>query len=284
MTEKFPEFAQWAALLPDGTVLDGEILAVNPASPGMEPLPFADLQTRIGRKNITKAILKKTPVAFIAYDLLEWGGADIRHLPFSQRRQLLEEALQPLAGQTGIRPSPLFRVGSVEELLALRAGAREHRAEGLMLKHQDAAYQAGRKRGLWWKWKLEPYSIDAVLVYAQKGHGRRAGLYTDYSFAVWNQGELVVFAKAYSGLTDAEIRQVDRFIREHTLEKFGPVRTVSPQLVFEIGFEGISRSARHKSGVALRFPRILRWRTDKTPEQADQLADLQRLLGSESDF
>ncbi len=231
---------------------------------------------------MTKSILKSAPVILMAYDLLEWQGADIREKPLSERRALLEQ-LQ--AQHTDI---PIFKLSTVveaadwAELTELRERSREYYAEGFMLKRRASAYQVGRKRGNWWKWKVDPLTIDGVLINAMRGSGRRAGLFTDYTFAVWDerdgQRQLVPFTKAYSGLTDAEIRQVDNFVKRNTQEKFGPVRAVTPKLVFEIGFEGIQRSKRHKSGVALRFPRILRWRQDKKMEEANTLAELQELL------
>ncbi|MBT32664.1 MAG: ATP-dependent DNA ligase [Thalassobius sp.] len=273
VTDKFPEFETFNIDIPDGTVLDGEILSYENGV----PLSFGELQTRIGRKNITKSILKKTPVAFMAYDILEWENKDLRNTLFEERRQILENLNSKISHKSFVI-SPLVKFSSWNELKEIRSLSREHFAEGLMLKRKSSVYHVGRKRGDWWKWKIDPLSVDGVLIYAQKGHGRRAGLYTDYTFGVWDEGELIVFAKAYSGLTDAEIRQVDAFIRRNTQERFGPVRTVTPKLVFEIGFEGIRQSKRHKSGVALRFPRILRWRKDKTIEQADTLASLNDLV------
>jgi len=273
VTEKFPEFHDFTNVIPNGTVLDGEILSYQN---GM-PLPFGDLQTRIGRKNITKSILEKAPVAFMAYDILEQEGQDMRQKPFSERRQLLEKLSEDVE-DTAFVLSPKVSFSSWQGLAKTRELSREHFAEGLMLKRKDSLYHVGRKRGDWWKWKVDPLSVDGVLIYAQKGHGRRAGLFTDYTFGVWHEDELVVFAKAYSGLTDAEFREVDAFIKKNTLEKFGPVRTVKAELVFEIGFEGIRASNRHKSGVALRFPRILRWRKDKKKEEADSLEMLNELV------
>ena len=217
-------------------------------------------------------------MAFIAYDILEHEGNDIRHLPLEERRILLEHLHHESTYQDIFRLSPIVYFTSWEELFELRKRSREEYAEGFMLKKRDSSYLVGRKRGDWWKWKVDPLSIDAVMIYAQKGHGRRADLYTDYTFAVWDQDKLVPFAKAYSGLTDKEINQVDYFVKRNTLEKFGPVRTVKPQLVFEIGFEGINKSSRHKSGVALRFPRILRWRQDKKIEEADTIETLKEFL------
>jgi len=274
-TEKFPELHPFLNALPDGTVLDGEILSF---SNGL-PLPFNILQTRIGRKNLSKKILEESPVAVIAYDCLEYAGEDIRNKTQSERREILE-GLQSVTEYPEIfRISSLIKFDSWIELEQERTRSREMVAEGIMLKRKTATYQVGRRRGDWWKWKIDPLSIDAVMIYAQKGHGRRADLYTDYTFAVWDGDKLVPFAKAYSGLTDEEIRKVDNFVKRNTLEKFGPVRTVKPQLVFEIGFEGINRSTRHKSGIALRFPRILRWRTDKPMEEADTIDTLKALLG-----
>ena len=273
-TDKFPELHPFLSALPDGTVLDGEAICFADNC----PLPFSVLQTRIGRKNLTKKILTESPMAFIAYDILEHEGNDIRHLPLEERRILLEHLHHESTYQDIFRLSPIVYFTSWEELFELRKRSREEYAEGFMLKKRDSSYLVGRKRGDWWKWKVDPLSIDAVMIYAQKGHGRRADLYTDYTFAVWDQDKLVPFAKAYSGLTDKEINQVDYFVKRNTLEKFGPVRTVKPQLVFEIGFEGINKSSRHKSGVALRFPRILRWRQDKKIEEADTIETLKEFL------
>ena len=275
-TEKFPELHPFLNALPDGTVIDGEILSFRDS----QPLPFNVLQTRIGRKNISKKILEESPVAVIAYDCLEYNGEDIRYKTQAERRVLLED-LQGATPHTEIfRISALINFKSWDELAEIREQSRAMIAEGIMLKRKNATYQVGRRRGDWWKWKIDPLSVDAVMVYAQKGHGRRADLYTDYTFAVWDGDKLVPFAKAYSGLTDAEINKVDYFVKRNTLEKFGPVRTVKPELVFEIGFEGINRSTRHKSGIALRFPRILRWRHDKPKEEADTLENLKALLGN----
>lgn len=271
VTDKYPELTPLAAL-PVSCVLDGELMAWQ----NNAPLPFAELQKRIGRKTVSKKLLSEVPVVFLAYDLLEYEGSDIRNRPLAERRQLLEQLIAQSA-HPALRISPTVGFRSWDELATMRRTAREHAAEGLMLKKLSSTYQTGRVRGHWWKWKVQPLSIDGVLIYAQKGHGRRATLYTDYTFGVWDGDKLVTFAKAYSGLTDQEIAQVDAFIKKNTLEKFGPVRTVKPELVFEIGFEGIQPSNRHKSGVALRFPRILRWRTDKKPEDANTLADLQAL-------
>ncbi|HTK18550.1 MAG TPA: ATP-dependent DNA ligase, partial [Mucilaginibacter sp.] len=274
-TEKFPELHPFLNALPDGTVLDGEILSFREGL----PLPFNVLQTRIGRKNLSKKILQESPVAVIAYDCLEYQGEDIRPKTQSERRKLLEELHSKTPFPKFFRLSPLISFNSWDDLAAKRDESRAMIAEGIMLKRKTATYQVGRRRGDWWKWKIDPLSVDAVMIYAQKGHGRRADLYTDYTFAVWDGDKLVPFAKAYSGLTDQEINKVDHFIKRNTIEKFGPVRTVKPELVFEIGFEGINRSTRHKSGVALRFPRILRWRQDKPKEEADTLETLKALLG-----
>ncbi|MGZ3755897.1 MAG: ATP-dependent DNA ligase [Mucilaginibacter sp.] len=274
-TEKFPELHPFLKALPDGTVLDGEILSFK----NDRPLPFNVLQTRIGRKNLNKKILEESPVAVIAYDCLEYRGEDIRYQSQSERRMILEEIQAATNFPETFRLSAMINFGSWDELGTIRERSREMVAEGIMLKRKIATYQVGRRRGDWWKWKIDPLSVDAVMIYAQKGHGRRADLYTDYTFAVWDGDKLVPFAKAYSGLTDAEINKVDYFIKRNTLEKFGPVRTVKPELVFEIGFEGINRSTRHKSGIALRFPRILRWRQDKPKEEADTIESLRALLG-----
>src|ERR1700761_1021169 len=274
-TEKFPELHPFLNALPDGTVIDGEILSFQNGL----PMPFNVLQTRIGRKNLSKKILEESPVAVIAYDCLEYKGEDIRNKTQSERRKTLE-SLQSVTDYPEIfRLSALINFNSWDELAEIRGQSRAMVAEGIMLKRKSATYQVGRKRGDWWKWKIDPLSVDAVMIYAQKGHGRRADLYTDYTFAVWDGDKLVPFAKAYSGLTDAEINKVDYFIKRNTLEKFGPVRTVKPELVFEIGFEGINKSNRHKSGIALRFPRILRWRHDKPKEEADTIETLRAFLG-----
>lgn len=274
-TDKFPELHPFMKDLPDGTVLDGEILSFRNGL----PLPFNVLQTRIGRKNLTKKILEDSPVSLIAYDCLEYNGEDIRYKTQTERRTILEELHKDNAHPEIFNISPLINFNSWDKLSETRGQSREMIAEGIMLKRKNATYHVGRRRGDWWKWKIDPLSIDAVMIYAQKGHGRRADLYTDYTFAVWDGDKLVPFAKAYSGLTDAEINKVDYFVKRNTLEKFGPVRTVKPELVFEIGFEGINKSTRHKSGVALRFPRILRWRHDKPKEEADSIETLKALLG-----
>lgn len=284
ITERFPELLEAAQQLPDGTVIDGEILAWAEG----EVLPFNLLQKRITRKSLSKKLLQEIPVALMAYDILEHDGIDIRDSPMAERRKTLVRLLSPGAldaapscrGQLNpvLRVSPNLIVSSWEELAASRSTSRDLKVEGLMLKRADSAYGVGRRKGDWWKWKVNPFSIDAVLIYAQRGHGKRASLYTDYTFGVWHEGRLVPVAKAYSGLDDAEIRQVDAFIRQNTLEKFGPVRTVKPELVFEIAFEGIQHSSRHKSGIAVRFPRIARWRTDKPMEEADSLQTLSALI------
>jgi DNA ligase-1 len=307
VTERFPEIVALAQSLPDGTVLDGEILVWSD-QPDPEtgeiagrPAPFALLQQRIGRKNLTKKILAEAPVSFMAYDLLEQDGADLRALPQRERRARLEALL---AG-SAFKLSPVETADAWLEFARRRQQSRERGVEGFMLKRLDAAYGTGRTKaeGLWWKWKIDPMTVDCVLVYAQPGHGRRSSVYTDYTFAVWNRApagkeeadavleaiarkeppepdalQLVPFAKAYSGLTDEEFRQVDAVIRRNTIEKFGPVRSVRPSLVFELGFEGINRSGRHKSGIAVRFPRMLRIRHDKPLHEADTLQSLERLL------
>jgi DNA ligase-1 len=285
ITDKFPEYQVLKELLPDGTALDGEIICFA----DNHPLPFNILQTRIGRKNITKKILQEAPVVFLLYDILELGYDDQRSKPQQERRKLLEAlvaATEQQAKEKGLflhpfvlQLSPIISFNSWDELKDIRLRSRENVSEGVMLKHKNAMYQAGRKRGDWWKWKVDPLSVDAVLVAAQKGSGRRASLYTDYTFAVQDaQGNLITFAKAYSGLTDKEFTEVDAFIKKNILEKFGPVRTVNPALVFEIGFEGIAESKRHKSGVAVRFPRMLRWRKDKPAAEINTIEDLQALL------
>jgi DNA ligase 1 len=273
MTEKFPEYRDFLSRLEPGTVLDGEIIGFK----GEGVLPFAALQTRIGRKNVTKKNLSEVPVGFIAYDLLEYGGEDLREKTLEERRVRLEQVVRA-AGHPLLRLSPVIPFGHWYELAAARGGAREVGSEGVMLKRKSSGYQVGRRRGDWWKWKIDPLVIDAVMVYAQKGHGRRSNLYTDYTFAVRDGDQLLTFTKAYSGLTDKELAEVDAFVKKNSLEKFGPVRTVKPELVFEIAFEGIAASARHKSGVALRFPRINRWRKDKTVAEIDTIGSLKKML------
>ena len=273
ITDKFPEYALLTESLPNGTVIDGEILPVKNA----RVLNFNVLQTRIGRKNITKKQLEEAPAGIFAYDLLEQDGQDIRHLPMEERRYRLA-AMVASINLPLLNLSPIVEFQSWEELAALRITARENNSEGLMLKKKSSPYQVGRKRGDWWKWKIDPLTIDAVMIYAQKGTGRRSNLYTDYTFAVRDGEKLVSFTKAYSGLTDKEFAQVDHFVKRNSIEKFGPVRTVKPELVFEIAFEGIAASNRHKSGVALRFPRMVRWRKDKPPEEINTLEDLKKML------
>jgi DNA ligase-1 len=273
ITERFPEVTAAAAALPEGTVLDGELVAWREGS----VQPFALLQQRIGRKKLTPAILKDIPVRFLAYDLLEEHSIDVRALPLRERRARLE-ALLASAPQL-LQLSPLVPAsGTWQEIALLRAQSRARGVEGLMLKLRESSYGTGRERGAWWKWKIEPYTFDAVMLYAHPGHGRRSNQYTDYTFGVWREGELVPIAKAYSGLSNAEITELDRWIRSHTLEKFGPNRAVEQTQVFELAYEGIAASNRHKSGIALRFPRILRRRPDKPAAEADTLDDLQRVL------
>lgn len=337
ITDRFPELETDGLLLPDGSVLDGEILPWKEAN----VLPFAQLQQRIGRKNLTKKMMEEVPVVLMAYDLLEFAYEDLRQQPLSVRRLLLEKLLRgeltiaqqslsktgapqaarptaekqllkrlrgeltrllacsddpvqlkldfgpefqvpPLpscaAVSTRLRTSPVLSAQSWQELTAQQADARTLDVEGIMLKRRHSPYRVGRQRGDWWKWKVNPYTIDAVLIYAQRGTGKRASLYTDYTFGLWDKDGLVPVAKAYSGLTDEEIRQVDRFVRENTLDKYGPVRVVKPQLVFELAFEGIQRSSRHRSGIAVRFPRMARWRKDKPVHEADTLQNLEAMI------
>lgn len=278
ITDKFPEFQPLATLLPNGTVLDGEIL---PYKDG-KPLSFQVLQTRIGRKNVTKKVLEEAPAVMMVYDLLEYKGKDIRSLSWQNRRTLLTELLEeyPAFGQLILSETIAFE--SWEALSSLREDARENHSEGLMLKLKASDYKTGRRRGEWWKWKIDPLTIDAVMIYAQSGHGRRANLYTDFTFAVWDGDQLVPFTKAYSGLTDKEFIELTSWVRANTIERFGPVRSVMPYHVFEIAFEGIAESKRHKSGIALRFPRMKRWRKDKAAKEANTLMDLQALLKSQS--
>lgn len=277
LTEKFIEFEPLVNILPDGTVIDGEILPVKNGT----YLPFHVMQTRIGRKNVTKKALQEAPLAMVCYDIIEHEGIDIRHLDMAERRAILEALIHRLQAGNPTLPlllSPLVSCSSWADVARERENSRALACEGLMLKRRNSEYKTGRRRGDWWKWKVDPLSVDGVLIYAQRGHGRRANLYTDFTFAVWDGDELVPFTKAYSGLTDKELLEVDTWIKKNTLEKFGPVRSVTPQLVFELGFEGINPSPRHKSGVALRFPRILRWRQDKSAPEANTKTDLLELL------
>lgn len=276
ITDRFPDLAPLADFLPAGTVIDGEVLAWD--APGNRPQPFAVLQKRIGRKTVPKPLLGQAPARILAYDLLEDNGDDIRSQPLAQRRARLEAILSALPPGLPLAPSPAITFVDWGALADIRTTAREMGAEGVMLKRVTSPYFAGRKRGDWWKWKLDPWTVDAVMVYAQAGHGRRANLFTDFTFAVQDGNELVPFTKAYSGLTDAEFAEITRWVQGHTLERFGPVRKVPAELVFEIGFEGIQASPRHKSGIALRFPRILRWRRDKDVAGIDTLDSLRALL------
>jgi len=273
VTDKYPEYRVFLDLLDNGTVLDGEILPFR----NDQPLPFSLLQTRIGRKTLSQKILSEAPVVFVAYDVLEYNGTDIREWKLVDRRNTLQQIYERQSS-TALRISPVVAFNSWQELREKRSRSRDFFSEGIMLKRKDSIYRDGRRRGDWWKWKIDPFTVDAVMIYAMSGHGRRANLYTDYTFAVWKENQLVPFTKAYSGLTDEEIREVDRWIRQNTIEKFGPVRSVKPELVFEIAFEGIAKSTRHKSGIALRFPRINRWRKDKPIREANTLDDLTSLL------
>ncbi len=279
VTERFPELHSLVSGLPDGTVIDGEIVVWKDAVQ-----PFALLQQRIGRKTLSKKVLEDAPVAVLAYDLLEHQGDDWRNHTQAERRVQLEQVIAQ-CNQPVLLPSPLLTGASWKDLAEQREDSRRLGVEGMMLKARDGLYGVGRTKdmGVWWKWKVDPFSVDAVLIYAQRGHGRRASLYSDYTFAVWDgppgtERTLVPFAKAYSGLTDEEMRKVDTIVRKTTVEKFGPVSSVTPSMVFELGFEGIALSKRHKSGIAVRFPRMLRWRQDKTVEEADNLGTLQDLL------
>ena len=277
VTDKYPEFEDFVGKLPNGTVLDGEILAY----PNNEIGSFKDLQTRIGRKTVSKKLLEKTPVILKAYDILEFQGKDLRKKSFSERRRILDQLHADFKDEISVfHLSEIMEFSAWEEMTKEREKAREIKSEGLMIKHKDSTYGVGRKKGDWWKWKSDPFSIDAVLTYAMRGHGRRSNLFTDYTFGLWDDEhkELVTFAKAYSGLTDKEFRSLDAWIKKNTLERFGPVRSVEPYHVFEIAFEGIAESKRHKSGVATRFPRISRWRTDKKTEDANTLEDLKAMI------
>ncbi|QDG59104.1 ATP-dependent DNA ligase [Pseudomonas sp. NIBRBAC000502773] len=279
VTERFPELHSLVSGLPDGTVIDGEIVVWKDSVQ-----PFALLQQRIGRKTLSKKVLDDAPVALLAYDLLEHQGDDWRNHPQAERRAQLEQVIAQ-CNQPVLQPSPLLTGATWQDLALQREASRSLGVEGMMLKARDGLYGVGRTKdmGLWWKWKVDPFSVDAVLIYAQRGHGRRASLYSDYTFAVWDgppgsERTLVPFAKAYSGLTDEEMRKIDAIVRKTTVEKFGPVSSVTPSMVFELGFEGIALSKRHKSGIAVRFPRMLRWRQDKAVDEADSLATLQDLL------
>jgi DNA ligase-1 len=276
MLNRFPEIENAAIDLPNGTVLDGEILPWRDD----RVLPFRELQRRIGRKNVTRKILEEVPVILQCYDVLEVEGQDIRQRPFRERRELLETVIRELGDNARkvIYTAETIRTPNWQALAEKREESRSLGVEGFMLKHRDSPYRVGRHRGDWWKWKIDPLTVDAVLIYAQKGSGKRSNLFTDYTFGVWKGDELVPFAKAYSGLTDTEIRKVDRFVRDNTLETFGPVRMVKPELVFELAFEAIQRSGRHKSGVAVRFPRIARWREDKKIKDADSLETIYKML------
>ncbi len=276
ITDRFPEFSSLSEALPKGTVLDGEILAWQDEV----PLPFNVLQTRIGRKTVSKAIMSKAPVILYAYDILECQGRDIRNKPFEERRKLLENLCANQSKALPLRLSERLSFDTWGALGELRTLARNNHAEGLMIKNRLSPYGVGRKKGAWWKWKLDPLTIDAVMIYAQAGHGRRANLYTDFTFAVWQGNDLVPFAKAYSGLSDAEFKDITAWVRKNTLQRFGPVRQVTPEHVFEIAFEGIHKSTRHKSGVAVRFPRMARWRRDKSPQDANTLEDLKDFLNT----
>jgi ATP-dependent DNA ligase len=270
ITLRFPEIAAAATHLPDGTVLDGEVLAFGDG----RPRPFSALQQRIGRLRQLAQIMRAVPVAFMAYDILERDGADVRARPLDERRAALQAIV---TGDGVLRVSEEVTAPSWDALAALRGESRARGVEGFMLKRRSSAYGVGRRRGDWWKWKIEPLTVDAVLIYAQPGNGRRASLLTDYTFGVWDRDALVPVAKAYSGLSNAEIEELDRWIRRHTRERHGPVRVVEPVQVFELGFEAIAKSTRHRSGLAVRFPRMLRWRRDKRPSEADTLETLLRL-------
>ncbi|MGR3539963.1 MAG: ATP-dependent DNA ligase [Hasllibacter sp.] len=278
ITDRFPELAALRDSVPDGTVIDGEILAWDHAAD--RPLPFARLQTRIGRKTVPKKVLAEAPAILRAYDLLEWEGEDLRPRPFDERRAILHRLVAAQPKGAPLNLSALLDFDGWDGLAAIREGARDIGAEGVMLKRGDSPYRDGRRKGDWWKWKVDPLTIDAVMIYAQQGHGRRANLFTDFTFAVWNGNELTPFTKAYSGLTDEEFRKITAWVRRNTLERYGPVRAVKPHHVFEIGFEGIQASPRHKSGVALRFPRMLRWRHDKPIQEANTLDDLNAMLAA----
>ncbi len=273
VTEQFPEVRDDLLRWKGDFVIDGELLAYS----NRQVLNFSELQKRLNRKTLSRKILEEVPVVVFAYDLLEWNGEDRREHPLKERRAMLEQLFEQNA-TSSLQLSPVIDAAEWETLKGLRTHSRIINSEGLMLKHRDSPYHTGRKKGDWWKWKLDPLTIDAVLIYAQKGSGRRSGYYTDYTFAVRQGDQLVTIAKAYSGLTDKEIQEVSQFVNRNAIEKFGPVRTVKPELVFEIAFEGIGFSSRHKSGVALRFPRIVRWRRDKTVAEIDDIEDVKKLI------
>lgn len=273
VTHQFPEIRDALLNFKCDFVMDGELLAYRDG----RVLNFAELQKRLNRKNISKKMLDDIPAVVFAYDLIEWQGEDIRGKTLAERRNILEEILK-IELDKNIFLSEVIHATSWGELYEERDKARNINSEGLMLKHKNSLYHAGRKRGDWWKWKIDPLTIDAVLIYAQKGSGRRSAYYTDYTFAVKQGDQLVTIAKAYSGLTDTEIKEVSRFVTRNAIEKFGPVRTVKPELVFEIAFEGIGYSKRHKSGVALRFPRIVRWRKDKLLSEIDDIEEIKKLI------
>lgn len=274
VTEQFPELHFLKDELPDGTVLDGEILSIKDG----KVQSFSTLQQRLNRKTINKSQLSDAPIGFYTYDILEFEGNDIRQEPLSARRKILVDVIDQLSTKNVTLLSPVIDFNTWEELATIRETARELNSEGLMLKKLDSVFHTGRKRGDWWKWKINPYTVDTVMIYAQKGSGRRANFYTDYTFAVRDGEQLITIAKAYSGLTDKEIKEVNSFVNKNAIEKFGPVRTVKPELVFEIAFEGIAESKRHKAGLALRFPRIARWRKDKKADEINTLDDLRQLL------
>jgi len=276
VTDQFPELHFLKDELPDGTVIDGEILSVKDGN----VQAFSILQQRLNRKTINKSQLKDAPVGFYIYDLLEHEGNDIRDRPLSERRLLLEGIVSNFSSADVAILSPVIEFNDWEDLAEIRKGSRENNSEGIMLKKLSSFYHSGRKRGDWWKWKINPYTVDTVMIYAQKGSGRRANHFTDYTFAVRDGEQLITIAKAYSGLTDKEIKEVDSFVKKNAIEKFGPVRTVKPELVFEIAFEGIAESKRHKAGLALRFPRIARWRKDKKADEINTLDDLRQLLAA----
>jgi DNA ligase-1 len=273
VTEKFPEFKVLSESDQNNFVIDGEII---PLVNGI-PLPFQSLQTRLGRKSISKKQLKEVPIHLIAYDLLEIDGIDIRNEPLWHRRKLLEKLIHNINSPVLLFSEEL-RFANWNSLSELRQQSRINHAEGIMIKKKSSTYGVGRQKGAWWKWKVDPLEIDAVMLYAQRGHGRRANLYTDFTFAVKDGENLVPFTKAYSGLTDEEFRAITAFVRKNTIEKFGPVVSVIPELVFTLAFEGISESKRHKSGVALRFPRINRWRKDKSVDDIDTIQTLKSML------
>ena len=266
-------FPDVLAAMPAEVTLDGELLVLR----GGEVASFNELQQRLNRKTPNPKLLRDFPAAVRLYDILRDGAQDLRGLPFAERRRRLE-AWYALKPRPALDLSPLVPFASWAELRELRDGARERGIEGLMLKRVDLTYVSGRPKGPWFKWKRGALTLDTVLMYAQRGHGKRSSFYSDYTFGAWRDGELVPVGKAYSGFTDEELRRLDRWVRNHTVQRWGPVREVAPEIVLEIAFDSVHRSTRHKSGLAMRFPRIHRIRWDKPVREADGIEALEKLL------